>query len=98
MGIKATRTNNSIGVYINAADRKLLESKASAAGLSLNKYIGGLIQKDLKEEHPTLEQLQKENQRLRYEGCFNQVAYEFGNTKIVSVDETPIKLKKVQLV
>ena len=62
----------------------------------MNKYIAGLIYQDLnlpnngRKANQTaelilrIEQLKRENQRLKYESEFNQIAYENEGTEIMS--------------
>lgn len=104
ISINATKSNNSIGVYIGSSEKVLLKRKALECNLSLNKYVANLIRKDLdlpsgKQANEVaelilrVEQLERENQRLKYEGNFNTESFNSSGVEIV--DETLLVAPKI---
>lgn len=98
------KSNNSIGVYVGSSVKELLKRKAQEADLSLNKYIARLIHHDLDlpdglkanktaELQLKVEQLERENQRLKYEGNFN--AESFNSSGVEIVDKTLLVAPKI---
>ena len=76
---KVEEAGVSFSSYIRDLVYKDLELPKGEEGNKVAKLI--LANRQLEEEK---KQLKRENQRLKYEGNFNQEAFEYGNVEIVS--------------
>ena len=93
---------NPIGVRMGASTRVLVERQALKEGKSICQYMRDVVQASvglpagikeanrIAELQLEVEQLKKENQRLKYEGCFTQKTtadiaegFEYGNVEVV---------------
>lgn len=90
------KKENPIGIRLGNSTRRLVEMKAQDLNKSICEYMRDVIQKSLglpaglNEGNKTAElilrvqQLERENQRLKYEGGFNTEAFEYENVEVVS--------------
>lgn len=99
----ASKYNSPIGVYFNPLVKKQVEEAALIAGKRPGIYIRDLIQNslglpsgNLNEDKLRILKLERENQRLRYEGQFNYVEFQQENIEVVDPMKIPIELKMVK--
>jgi hypothetical protein len=101
----ASKSNSPIGVYFNPLVKQVIEEAALSEGKSTGGYIRDLVQNSLglpsgclTKDKLRINELERENQRLRYEGLFNHVGFIQENIEIIDPMEIPNKLKKVTAV